>query len=258
MRFLNPGTRRRRPADPAPQRGTRSPARRCSAGRANDEIARAAARPRLRRPSSSSGDDPAAGPPATSRRAGRRPTTAIQRDPADARAADGDRRAPELAGHRAAHAEGLDRPGRGRRRAGRGHLPRPPGPARRRAGEPRAPGACSRTWMRSYRPEERFDEDGASSPSSQALAPAGDKRMGASPHANGGRLLRAAGPARPRALRGRRSPTRASTRPSRPARWASSLRDLIAAPTATASGSSARTRPTRTGSARCSRSRTAA
>ena len=44
-------------------------------------------------------------------------------------------------------------------------------------------------WLRSYRPEELFDERGALVPALQALAPAGEKRMSASPHANGGRLL---------------------------------------------------------------------
>jgi xylulose-5-phosphate/fructose-6-phosphate phosphoketolase len=45
-------------------------------------------------------------------------------------------------------------------------------------------------WMRSYRPEELFDEQGALVPDLAALAPNGDRRMGANPHANGGRLLR--------------------------------------------------------------------
>jgi xylulose-5-phosphate/fructose-6-phosphate phosphoketolase len=45
-------------------------------------------------------------------------------------------------------------------------------------------------WMRSYRPEELFDETGALVCEIAALAPAGDRRMSASPHANGGTLLR--------------------------------------------------------------------
>ncbi|WZO99286.1 phosphoketolase family protein [Isosphaeraceae bacterium EP7] len=45
------------------------------------------------------------------------------------------------------------------------------------------------TWMRSYRPEELFDEAGTLRPELAALAPAGDLRMGANPHANGGLLL---------------------------------------------------------------------
>ena len=50
--------------------------------------------------------------------------------------------------------------------------------------------AILETWMRSYRPEELFDADGALMPELRALAPTGDRRMGANPHANGGRLLR--------------------------------------------------------------------
>src|SRR5438270_3119902 len=45
-------------------------------------------------------------------------------------------------------------------------------------------------WMRSYRPEELFDETGRPRPEVTALAPAGERRMGANPHANGGLLLR--------------------------------------------------------------------
>jgi xylulose-5-phosphate/fructose-6-phosphate phosphoketolase len=46
------------------------------------------------------------------------------------------------------------------------------------------------SWMRSYRPEELFDADGALRAELAALAPTGERRMGASPHANGGLLLR--------------------------------------------------------------------
>lgn len=45
-------------------------------------------------------------------------------------------------------------------------------------------------WMRSYRPEELFDGSGRLVPELQALAPRGDRRMGANQHANGGRLRR--------------------------------------------------------------------
>ncbi len=45
-------------------------------------------------------------------------------------------------------------------------------------------------WMRSYRPGELFDADGRFVPDLAALAPEGDRRMSASPHANGGLLLR--------------------------------------------------------------------
>ena len=50
--------------------------------------------------------------------------------------------------------------------------------------------ALLETWMRSYRPEELFDERGALRPELAALAPRGDRRMSANPHANGGLLLR--------------------------------------------------------------------
>jgi xylulose-5-phosphate/fructose-6-phosphate phosphoketolase len=45
-------------------------------------------------------------------------------------------------------------------------------------------------WMRSYRPEELFDDEGRPVSEIAALAPVGDRRMSASPHANGGVLLR--------------------------------------------------------------------
>jgi xylulose-5-phosphate/fructose-6-phosphate phosphoketolase len=45
-------------------------------------------------------------------------------------------------------------------------------------------------WLRSYRPEELFDEKGALRADLALLAPAGDRRMGANPHANGGVFLR--------------------------------------------------------------------
>ena len=44
--------------------------------------------------------------------------------------------------------------------------------------------------MKSYRPEELFDESGRLRPELAELAPAGDRRMSANPHANGGLLLR--------------------------------------------------------------------
>ena len=43
--------------------------------------------------------------------------------------------------------------------------------------------------MRSYRPEELFDEHGRPRPEVTAIAPRGERRMGANPHANGGLLL---------------------------------------------------------------------
>ncbi|HEY8160614.1 MAG TPA: phosphoketolase family protein [Methylobacter sp.] len=45
-------------------------------------------------------------------------------------------------------------------------------------------------WLRSYRPEELFDEQGRLKPALAELAPKGERRMGANPNANGGILLR--------------------------------------------------------------------
>jgi xylulose-5-phosphate/fructose-6-phosphate phosphoketolase len=46
------------------------------------------------------------------------------------------------------------------------------------------------TWMKSYKPEELFDLNGRLIPELAELAPQGDRRMSANPHANGGLLLR--------------------------------------------------------------------
>ena len=46
------------------------------------------------------------------------------------------------------------------------------------------------SWLRSYRPEQLFDEQGRLMPELAALAPKGERRMGSNPHANGGILLR--------------------------------------------------------------------
>ena len=45
-------------------------------------------------------------------------------------------------------------------------------------------------WMKSYRPEELFDASGKLLPELAELAPSGERRMGANPHANGGMLLK--------------------------------------------------------------------
>ena len=72
------------------------------------------------------GDDPAPVHQRLRRRARPLPRIASSEIQAEARA-NGVGAAAPVAGDRAAHAEGLDRPARGRRRAGRGHLPGPPG-----------------------------------------------------------------------------------------------------------------------------------
>ena len=45
-------------------------------------------------------------------------------------------------------------------------------------------------WMKSYKPGELFDENGQLRPELAELAPSGERRMGANPHANGGLLLK--------------------------------------------------------------------
>lgn len=45
-------------------------------------------------------------------------------------------------------------------------------------------------WMRSYKPEELFEENGSFKTSLASLAPKGTRRMSANPHTNGGVLLR--------------------------------------------------------------------
>ena len=45
-------------------------------------------------------------------------------------------------------------------------------------------------WMKSYEPEDLFTDQGALKPELAALAPKGNRRMGANPHANGGILLK--------------------------------------------------------------------
>lgn len=45
-------------------------------------------------------------------------------------------------------------------------------------------------WLKSYKPEELFDENGKLKPELKALAPVGTRRMGSNLHANGGKLLK--------------------------------------------------------------------
>ena len=102
------------------------------------------------------------------------------------RSATGDPTA--LADDRAAHAQGLDRP----EEVDGLHAEGTCGPTRcrwRGAQERGAP-AQLEAWLRSYRPEELFDEDGRPAPELVGQAPTAARRMGANPHANGGLLLR--------------------------------------------------------------------
>ena len=92
-----------------------------------------------------------------------RPWTAWSREITEIQRRARDRRRPSrapLADDRAAHPEGMDRSQGRRRAAGRGHLPLPPGAAGRGSRATPRTARSSRRWMRSYRPEELFDDDG--------------------------------------------------------------------------------------------------
>ena len=110
-------------------------------------------------------------------------------------------RAAALADDRAAHAEGLDRTGEVDGLPVEGTFRAHQVPLAKLAENPEHVRELE-AWMRSYRPEELFDEHGRPRPEVVAGVPAGERRMGANPHANGG-----AAAARPRAC-----PTSATTR----------------------------------------------
>ena len=175
--------------------------------------ARAAARATATRRYFVDGRRPGDDAPAAWPRRSTRSLDEIARDPARAPATAASTDAAALADDRAAHAEGLDRPEGGRRPAGRGHVAR-----RTRCRSPsvarRTPSTCAQLeeWMRCYRPEELFDDDGAlRRRARRAARPTGDRRMSANPHANGGLLLRDLRAARLPRLRRRRSPRPATT-----------------------------------------------
>ena len=157
-----PAHRRRRAADPAPERlQDRQPdrARPHPRGASSSRCSRATATSRSSSPAGSTASRPQPCTSASPRRS-TRPSTgsrAIQRA-ARERAR---RRAPALADDRPAHAEGLDGPERGRRPAGRGHVALAPGAARRGARRTPTTSRSSRSGCESYRPEELFDETGA-------------------------------------------------------------------------------------------------
>ena len=95
-----------------------------------------------------------------------------------------------VADDRPAQPEGLDRPGGGRRQAGGGHVAQPSGAAAEHPDRPPTRCACSSSGCAPTAREQLFDETGRPQADLLELAPVGDKRMSAQPHANGGRLLR--------------------------------------------------------------------
>ena len=156
------------------------------------------------------GDEPEAMHQLHGRHAGRRPSRASGGIQSNARRKR--RRHPAaLADDRAAVAQGLDGTEGRRRPAGRGHVPRAPGAAPGRRASIPTTSRSSKPGCGATRPEELFDEDGRLLPELAELAPEGDRRMGANPHANGG--VAAARPAHARLPRPR------GGRARRPARW---------------------------------------
>ena len=99
------------------------------------------------------------------------------------------------------------------------------------ADEPRAPRRSSRSGCAPTGPRSSSTRTARSCPSSPALAPRGDRRMSANPHANGGALLRDARPAGLPRLRRRRAVARDASTPRPPACSASCLRDVHRGPT---------------------------
>ena len=244
-----PAHRRRRPADPAPERlQDREPdrARPDPRGRARRRCSRATAGDRSL---------------VVRRRAGRACTSsfaaaldealdAIARCAARARRRRAVRPAA-LADDRAAHAEGLDRAQGGRRPAGRGHVALAPGAGRRRARATRSTCASSRSGCAATGPRSCSTRTGGSSRSSRELRAA---RRAAHEREPARERRRAA--ARPRAARLPRLRRRRSSEPANDvergdarARRLPARRDR-AQPRRT-SASSAPTRPRRTGSATC-------
>ena len=233
--------------------GTRSPIRPCSRASPSDELARALRRARVG---------------AVLRRR-RRPRDVHQRmaatldhvrrrDPAhpDARARRRRRptrpRWPMIV---LRTPKGWTGPDDRRRRAGRRHVARASSAALRRSGTTRAPRACSRQWMRALSARRAVRRRRLlRSARSLRLAPEGARRMGANPHANGGMLLAISSCPTSATTRSTvdRSPARPQPKPTRV--LGAFLRDVCGQRRRrTTSASSARTRPRRTGSTRCSR-----
>lgn len=83
--------------------------------------------------------------------------------------------------------KGLDWPEGSGRQAHRGHLPCTPGAIDITVGTPNQEEHLKQIeeWLHSYHAEELFDENGTLIPELQELAPTGDRRLAANPHANG-------------------------------------------------------------------------
>ena len=253
-KFLEPGTRRRGAADPPPQRLQDREPDRARADPGATSCARCCGATATSR-SFVAGDEPDGGAPAAGRDARRR--------------ARRDRRASSEPRATTAHErprwpmivlrtpEGLDRPERGRRAAGRGHVALAPGAARRGARRTPRTSRSSRSGCGATGPEELFDDarraPSPSSPRSRRTASGGWART---------RTRTAASCCATSSCRTSATTPSTSTRPGRrPSEATRVLGGLPArrhrAQPATTSASSAPTRPPRTGSTPSSRSPTA-
>ena len=190
IQLPQPGARRRGAADPAPQRLQDLRPDRARAGERRGDRA-AARRPRLR-VHFVAGDEPRAGASGARRDARRMP----REDPRDpdrgARRAAG--RAAARAGRRSSCARRRAGPGRRWSTAFRSRGPSAPTRCRwQRCGRTQSTWRCSRSGCAATEPRGALRRGAAaSSPSWQRSAPEGERRMGANPHANGGRRLVAA------------------------------------------------------------------
>ena len=186
---------------------TRSPARPCSGARPTRTMLAPARGPRLRRPRSSRatirGRCIATSPPRSTR--AHAEIRAIQRDARSRRP-----RLERRAGRRSCCARRRAGPARTRSTAlpVEGTFRSHQVPLARRAREPGAPRAARGAGCAATARSELFDRRGRLVPELAALAPEGDRRMGANPHANGGRVLAALDLPDSGRVRARRSPRR--------------------------------------------------
>ena len=186
-----PGPRRRGAADPAPERLQDRQPDRARPRRATTTCGRCSKATATRSTSSR-----VTIPRACTRRSPRRSDACYARDsrhPAGRPSATRTgvtRIAPALAGDRPAHAE---RAGPGRRWSTACRSRAPSARTRCRSpnvqDQPRATARCSRRGCAATSPRNCSTRTAGSIPELAALAPTGDRRMGANPHANGGKLL---------------------------------------------------------------------
>ena len=232
---------------------TRSPTRRCSRAspRRADRPARGLRLPAdLRR-----GRRPDAGAPAHRRGASTRRSTTIDRDPADARARTAPPARPAWPMIVLRTPKGWTGPPRGRRAAGRGHVPRPPGAAGRPARPTRSTSRSSSSGCARTGPRSCSTSDGPPVAELAALPPRGRPADERQPARQRRRAAARPAAARLPRLRRRRAARRAAATAEATRVLGGWLRDVIAANAAHAtSASSAPTRPRRTGCSASSRS----